>query len=238
MFVVSTLSRENYDLYAYRTIPTWLKYFPKDATFFLYTDFELPIKDSRIKYFQDSNQKKEFLNRNSNRIFPTKAKSYQTKWNTYCHKVFAQCESADILNDSIMIFIDADVALLKEVSESTVKGFLRDSFCSYVSRSNITTETGLIFYDLSLDQEKHFFKEFLNVYLTDKIFNFSQWDDAYIFDEVRKSSSLKFTSMSGKYEDFVDPIAVGPLGEYFDHWLSKKSKRQGFSKHRKFREKI
>ena len=35
----------------------------------------------------------------------------------------------------------------------------------------------------------------------------------------------------------LDPIAMGPLGEYFDHWISKTSKKQGTSKFRQFRDK-
>jgi hypothetical protein len=44
--------------------------------------------------------------------------------------------------------------------------------------------------------------------------------------------------MSTNYEGFVDPISVGPLGEYFDHWMGKLSKVRGYSKHRKFRGKV
>ena len=53
-----------------------------------------------------------------------------------------------------------------------------------------------------------------------------------------KNSPLTFKNLSGRYSSFIDPIAVGEIGEYFDHWISKKSKQIGFSKHRKFRGKV
>ena len=72
----------------------------------------------------------------------------------------------------------------------------------------------------------------------EQLFDFIQWDDCYIFDHLRSQSELNFVSMSGDYDFFIDPISVGPLGEYFDHWLGKLSKLRGYSKHRKFRGKL
>ncbi len=236
MIVVSTLSEENYNIYASRTIPTWLNFFPLETEFHIHCDFDMPIQDPRIKYFKSSDQKISFLNRNNNlnRSLPLQTKGYATRWDTYCHKVFAQCETALMSNEGIMIFIDADVALLKNIDEATIREFLKDSFCSFVARESQGTETGLIFYNLDLDQEKSFFNELLNIYILDKIFEFPQWDDCFVFDQVRQQSTLEFSSMSRGYEKFIDPISVGPLGEYFDHWIGKLSKVRGYSKHRKF----
>jgi hypothetical protein len=239
MIVVSTLSEENYNNYANKTIPTWLKFFPEDTKFIIHCDFDLLLEDERVIYVSSSDQKIEFIERNKNIVRDVvPMKGYTARWDTYCHKVFAQCETALTLDNEIMIFIDADVALLKNVDLEIISNFLKDSFCSYVGRTNEGTETGLIFYNLELDKDKNFFKNFIDIYLTDEIFNFPQWDDCYVFDKLRSQTDLNFISMSGGYEFFIDPISVGPLGEYFDHWLGKLSKLRGYSKHRKFRGKI
>lgn len=239
MIVVSTLSEDNYDTYASKTIPTWLTFFPLETRFMIHCDFDLPIEDERIQYFSSSEQKLGFIAKNreiSRTNIPVKG--YAARWEVYCHKVFAQCESVLMLDDEIMIFIDADVALLRNVDETIISNFLRDAFCSYVSRINEGTETGLIFYNLGLDENKSFFKSYLDIYLSGRLFDFAQWDDCHIFDHLRSQSKLNFISMSGDHEFFIDPISVGPLGEFFDHWLGKLSKLRGYSKHRKFRGRI
>lgn len=239
--VVTTFSRENWDLYASRSIPTWMTFFEHTVKFQFHCDWE-PIDDPRITYIKSSPSKEDFLSRNYavNRQFTQQriGKGYTTRWDIYSHKVFAQCESALTIDTDMMLFLDADVACLTPITTNILIELLEDNFCGFVGRDSPGTETGFILYNLTKDPQRLFFKTFLDIYTNDLIFNFEQWDDCYIFDYCRNSSNLNFKNLSGKYTSFLDPIAVGPLGNYFDHWLSKKSKRQGFSKFRKFRGKI
>ena len=235
MTVVTTFSYKNWKSYASRTVPTWLKHFDPDVDFHFHCDWQ-PIGDPRITYVRDSAQKVEFIERNSrlNRPFPRPAKGYVTRWETYCHKAFAQCESAFVTQSRFLLFLDADVAVLKRVPGGHLESLLNQKFCGYLPRNHISPETGFILYDLSKDPGRSFFTEFIDSYRTDRLFEFADgWDDAHVFNRCRLSSQLAFENLSGTYADFLDPIGVGPLGEYFDHWIGKESKKLGTSKYRR-----
>jgi hypothetical protein len=239
--VVTTFSKDNWQAYASRSIATWIQYFDSTVKFQFHCDWE-PIADARITYIKSSVSKENFLARNhaANRQYLARRSSqgYTTRWDVYCHKVFAQCETAQSSDTELMLFLDADVACLCPITTQLLIELIGDSFCGYVGRDSPGTETGFILYNLTRDPRREFFKKFMGIYTTDQLFQFDQWDDCYIFDHCRVNSNLTFQNLSGSYSYFLDPIAVGPLGEFFDHWLSKKSKRQGFSKFRKFRGKI
>lgn len=239
--VVTTFSKENWEIYANRSIATWIKYFDSNVKFQFHCDWE-PILDPRITYVHSSLDKESFLSRNYsvNRNHPDRKtiEGYATKWDVYCHKVFAQCEAGISADTDLLLFLDADVACLAPITPELLISLIEDNFCGFVGRDSPGTETGFILYNLNKDPDRAFFKKFINIYINDTIFEFEQWDDCYIFDYCRISSDLSFKNLSGKYSYFLDPIAVGSLGDYFDHWLSKKSKRQGASKFRKFRGKI
>jgi hypothetical protein len=239
--VVTTFSKENWEMYANRSIATWFKYFDSNVKFQFHCDWK-PISDPRITYVHSSPNKESFLSRNYaiNRQY-TKSRAsqgYTTRWDVYCHKVFAQCEAGIHADTDLLLFLDADVACLAPITPELLINLIEDSFCGFVGRNSPGTETGFILYNLNKDPDRTFFKKFVNIYINDTLFDFEQWDDCFIFDHCRTTSNLRFKNLSGEYAHFLDPIAVGPLGDYFDHWLSKKSKRQGFSKFRKFRGKI
>ena len=236
--VVTTFSFKNWKAYARRTIPSWLQYFDEGVDFHFFCNWQ-PLTDPRITYFPDSAQKTAFIerNKNANRVFPRAAKGYVTRWETYCHKVFAQCESALATQSRFLLFLDADVSILKPIPRDYLGLLLNRKFCGYLARTQIGPETGFILYDLSKDPGRCFFKDFINYYLTDTLFDFDDgWDDTHPFDRCRRSSSLTFENLAGEYSRHLDPIAMGPLGEYFDHWISKTSKKQGTSKFRQFRQ--
>lgn len=236
--IVSTFSEENWHNYANRSIPTWIENFNNDVQFHFHCNFK-PIVDLRIQYFNDSENKNIFLKRNHSLQRQHKSKGYHGKWDRYCHKVFAQCESAFIANTDFLLFLDADVACLNKFTSEIAQQLLNNSFCGHVWRDQLGTETGFILYDLRKDPNKIFFKRFLNFYESDSIFNLKHWDDCYVFDECRNASNeYEFKNLSGKYSSFIDPISVGPLGEYFDHWMSKSGKSRGTSKYREFRGKL
>lgn len=235
--IVTTFSPKNWKEYASRTLPTWFAHFGESVEFHLHCDWE-PICYRRVTWCRDSPQKTQFFLRNTqlNRICSFASKGYVTRWDTYCHKVFAQCESALAARTRFLLFLDADVAVVKDVPDGYLASLLNGAFCGYLERSGFVTETGFILYDLTRDPGREFFKSFLDVYLSDALFDFTDgWDDCHVFDRCRAASPLPFVSLSGTHADALDPIAMGPLGEYFDHWIGRISKEQRTSKFRQFR---
>lgn len=236
--IVTTFSEKNWNAYANRSIPTWLNYFDANTKFHFHCEKEY-INDSRITYFLDSQIKNEFLKRNKGKQYPLEdVPGYIKEWDRYCHKVFAQYESWICSDTDILLFLDADVACLKKFTIDDALKLLENNFCGFIGRDEPCTETGFILYNKSKDLENSFLLNFISYYLNDTLFDLPEWDDCHVFDLCRSNSNLSFKNLSGKYSKFLDPIAVGPIGEYFDHWLAGKSKRQGFSKFRKFRGKI
>lgn len=238
--VVTTFNEEIWNSYASKSISTWFDYFDHKIDFHFYTEGFVPLDDPRITYFEDSENKIKFIERNQqlNRVLNKSVPSPGRKWRSYCHKVFAQCESSRILKNRYMMFVDADVALLTPFSSKEVEGFLENNFCGYVGRDTLLTETGIIMYDLSKEGSFDFFDSFENLYIKDQLFDLNSWCDCSAFDHTRINSSLTFKNLSGRYSKFLDPISVSDLGIYFDHWMGKLSKVRGYSKHRKFRGKV
>jgi hypothetical protein len=237
--IVSTFNKDLWEQYGNRSIPTWFQYFNSDVKFHFHTEFE-PIIDQRITYFLDTNEKLNFLKRNI-KIGREGTKDMHPvgrKWDTYCHKVYAQYESFKNAKTRYLLFLDADVAALRPFNADIAANLLDNHFCGFIGRDTLLTETGFILYDLHHPGASNFFESFINLYNTDQLFELNSWCDCGAFDHIRLNSLLTFKNLSGKYSSFIDPIAVGEIGEYFDHWISKKSKRTGFSKHRKFRGKV
>jgi hypothetical protein len=233
--IVTTFSKDNWDQYANRSIPTWFKYLGNDVKFHFHCDWE-PIDDPRITYTKLSLNKEDFLKRNYKAKRTHFAKGHHGLWDRYCHKVFAQCETALEVNTDLLLFLDADVACMSTFTKDDAYRLLNGNFCGYIGRDEIGSETGFILYNLNLDPDRTFFNNFLNYYKLDKIFDLFHWDDCYVFDTCRKeNTSHSFINLSGKYYSFIDPISVGPLGEYFDHWMSKSGKARGRSKYREMR---
>lgn len=233
--VVTTFSKDNWDQYASRSIPTWFNHFGPDVKFHFYCDWE-PINDSRITYIKYSEEKESFLERNYKLNRTHFAKGHHGKWDRYCHKVFAQCETASTVKSDLLLFLDADVACMKSFTEKDAYHFLNGNFCGYIGRNDIGSETGFILYNLTLDPSRIFFNNFLNYYRLDTIFDLFHWDDCHVFDACRTANTThSFINLSGKYCSFIDPISVGPVGEYFDHWMSKSGKARGSSKYRELR---
>jgi len=237
--VVSTFTKDLWEQYGNRSIPTWFQYFDSNVKFHFHTEFE-PIIDQRITYFLDTKEKLNFLERNNaNGRHGTKdMHPVGRKWDTYCHKVYAQYESFKTANTRFLLFLDADIAALRPFDADIAANLLDSHFCGFIGRDTLLTETGFILYDLHDPGSSNFFESFINLYNTDQLFELNSWCDCGAFDYIRLNSLLTFKNLSGRHSWFIDPIAVGEIGEYFDHWISKKSKRTGFSKHRKFRGKV
>lgn len=238
--IVTTFNEAIWNQYASKSISTWFNHFDHKINFHFHTEGFVPIQDTRITYFQDSKDKIDFITRNQqlNRVLKKDVPSPGRKWQSYCHKVFAQCESSVATNTRYMMFIDADVAVLEDFSIREFEAFLEDNFCGYVGRENLLTETGLIMYDLSKEGAADFFLDFKKLYTEDLLFELASWCDCSAFDTIRSNSKLTFKNLSGRYSKFLDPISVSDLGNYFDHWMGKLSKVRGYSKHRKFRGKV
>ena len=239
--VVTTLGEPQWQAYAQRSMPSWFDYMPSNTEFHLHTDLGFrPMNHISIRYFDDSRDKQDFIARNTvlNRRAPEHFHPVGKRWNIYHHKVFAQYQSYQACRTRWMMFLDADVAMLKPFTVVVLKEWLTGKFCGYIGRDPLLTETGLLAYDLAADDPSSFFTPLIELYTQDLLFDLGSWDDCGAFDHVRTTCGLEFENLSGRYAQFVDPIAVGKVGEYFDHWISGKSKRQGFSKHRKFRGRI
>lgn len=235
--IITTLTSDIWESYANRSIPSWFDIFPSDTKFFFNCNFQ-PMADQRITYIDDNNEKIKFIatNREKNRINKYPGPSVTKRWETYCHKVFAQYDAAMLCKTKYLIFLDADIKALKPFSIKEVSFLIGDSIGGCMMRDEVPTESSLIIYNMQHPKIFGFFEVFRNFYIDETVFDMVQWDDSYVFDQARKN--FNFKSLSGKYSKFLDPIALGPMGEYFDHWMSKSSKRNGFSKFRKLRGKI
>ena len=162
--VVTTFGEPQWEAYASRSMSTWSTNLPPDTRFHFHTDSGFqPVEHDTVTYFQDTQAKKDFIARNDaiGRRAPDHFHPVGKRWNGYHHKVFAQYESWRRCDTRWMIFLDADVAMLKPFDQTVLAQWLDRKFCGYIGRDPLLTETGFLAYDLACPDSNRFFESFV-----------------------------------------------------------------------------
>lgn len=158
-------------------------------------------------------------------------KGYAWRWDAV--RFFKQCiiplaASQDLLDNDILVWLDADVVSFADVPGRMVEGLIGNSDLCYLGR-NKGTEIG--FWAVKLNQRgRHFLARLSDAYLTDWIFVLPQWHSAFVFDAVLKSEmreGLKAKDLTPGGRDHVW-MQCEPLMSVCDH-LKGDRKNYGYS---------
>ena len=182
--VVSTFSDKGYDEYANIFVQGIEKYFEDSINVSLYTD-TIKINSSKIKCLpleESIPDLVKFKTRNKEKTF----KNFLFDGVRFSHKSYAIWHASENLNTDIMIWLDADTLIKKEITAQYLEKFLPNGcFTSYLGRPGRYTETGFVAFDLNHKHRKEFFGEFKNYYDSDKIYTLEAFTDCHVYDATR-----------------------------------------------------
>lgn len=186
--IVTTFSDKGYREYAKEFLETIKQYLDNQIQVFLYVD----SVDIDVREFDNI----KVLNLEASMPaltdfkFRHKDKTFKTFLNDavrFAHKSYAIVHAAKYSNVDVLIWLDADTELKKEISVSYLKKFLPAGiFSSYLGRPGRYTETGFISFDLTHQYSQEFFESIQNYYDKDLIYTeLSEQTDCHVYDAVR-----------------------------------------------------
>jgi hypothetical protein len=198
--VITTFSRDGYELYGHRMIESWIKFWPASYNLIVYTeDFELVEQDSRIididltlacpeiLLFKDRSRK--IIDQKKSRIDKT------IKW---CHKVFA-IQHAMSLRSDYLIFLDGD---------TYTKNFVKPGFEIQLVENNLFAvhfenlkdglhfETGFVVFNLKHEKTKWLKNTITSAYNNLDIYNMKKTWDGYWFAHLYKQHNLPVKNLA------------------------------------------
>lgn len=243
--VVTTFNKSGYDLYGRRMIDTFLKNWPSEIKLYVYAE------DCTIDQMADNlivrSMPEELLKFKSRWAGIPKANGDVSddpvrsqrkdsgkgfKWDAvrFSHKVYSIFDCANTCQADVLIWMDADIVCHSPITMQTLKDLCpADQDLCFLGRSGKYSECGLYAINLNSKMGKLFLSRFQEFYDQDIIFNFHEWHDSYVFDEVRKSMQCKELNWSqGLIKGEGHPLINSEWGAYLDH-LKGARKNQGHS---------
>lgn len=248
--VVTTFNQEGLEIYGQKMINTFEQYWPDSVDLVVYTENCNPITTKpnvRVVDLLEANKSlRKFLKRHSNNpeanggpgphnqgIWSAK-KSFKWQAVRFCYKVFATQHAAETIDTDWLIWLDADSHTHSPVTEQFLSKVCPENYLiSYLGRTDrYHSECGWVAYNLGNLLAGQYIEYFANMYETDKIFDYPEWHDSYIWDEVRKhfrdAMGAKFYNLNPEPDTkglAGHPFINSELGTVMDH-------KKGDRKHR------
>lgn len=158
----------------------------------------------------------------------------------FSHKIFSIFEAKKLLqNSDYMVWIDADIRVIRHFSERDFKEFLpeEDQIMAYLGRTNFPkpnsySEGGWYAFNLRHIRTNEFIDFVANVYTSGEIFKLEEWHDCWVVDTARKiylEKGYRFKNISGLAEGLEHPFVNCGLGKIFDHLKGPTRKKNGRS---------
>lgn len=148
------------------------------------------------------------------------------KWDAvrFCYKVYSYCHM--ILNNQDLdgvIYIDADTVFYKPVNSQWIAEHIHRDECAvtFLGRGERHSETGFLYFNLTHPSTVSFAQDMIKMYDDGLVFQESEWNDAHIFDVVRrryKKQGVMFHNIGdGVWGDGGHVHARSILGTVCDH---------------------
>jgi len=228
--LITTFSKEGYELYGKRWINSVLKYWPSDTQIIVYVDFDLlpPAENFTIKNFEnefpDHQEFKKFIKSyyiNSNKEIEVGNKTIK-----FSFKGFVIDNELSITTEKILVWLDGDVETTDYVSTTMFDDMLKGTFLAcQQEKNNKHTESGILVFDTSHNLASSFSKEFKNYYRNKQLTSIKKPYDGYIISTILKNQKYNYIDLnagfnvtdkkSTKEDTFLHPI----LKSHFIHWI-------------------
>ena len=236
--VVSTIHNDGYKKYAYKNYTNFVNYWPSDIKLTVYSEDILDDKLNGVIYkdlFKEIPECQLFVDRNKDIKWkpPYRQKRYKQDFIKFCYKVFVTCHHALNSNADFLIWLDGDINTKANFNvEKNLHYFDPNYFCWFLGRDycernknksdSVSTETGIIIFNLNHPISKDFFEDYKNIYETDKLFGLNEVHDGYVFDIVRKKYKQKYFKAFYQSQDADFPLRKIDLGKILEHQIGSK----------------
>lgn len=237
--VVTTFHKAGLDNYAQNMIDSFIKNWPKEITLYAYAEECTPIVNASNVIVKDLHksspelvafkQKWKNVPKANGDVTkdPIRSKRKDAgkgfKWDAvrFAHKVYSIFDCARICNTDKIMWMDADMICHSPIDMARINELVLPAYdLCYVGRDRKWPECGLYSINLKTTDGQLFLKEFQRVYddAENGIFEMDEWHDSFVFEEVRKSMSLKCLNWGqGIIRGEGHPLINGPWGAYLDH---------------------
>jgi hypothetical protein len=239
--VVTTFNQSGYDKYGSRMIQSFIQNWPTDITLYVYAE-DCTVKESAANVvIRDLHATipalvafKERWKNDPKAVGklatgPADRKGKQPgigfRWDAirFSHKVYAVCHTGVNCDADVLFWMDADTFCHSPIQHDFIDSMINSGDLCFLGRPNKFTECGLYAMNLKNSITNIFLKEFQNAYDTARIFTMKEWNDCWVFDEVRKEVKNKYPGWSwndwaqGIIKDEGHPLINTEWGEYLDH---------------------
>jgi len=235
--VVTTFHKEGYNSYGKRMINTFLENWPKEVELWVYAeDCQVDEQhDGRLHVLPESPQLYKFVNTWKDvpkangdisgvpRLASRKDSHKPFKWQAirFAHKVYAIFDCATRCGADVLMWMDADTVCHSPITFEKINALVpTHADLGYLGRQGKYSECGLYSMNLRTTNTQKFLNEFQRMYneAEDGIFKLEEWHDSFVFDDVRKRSSVVECNWSS---DIIKgeghPLINCEWGAYLDH---------------------
>ncbi len=238
--VVTTFHNDGYQRYAKKMITTFLANWPQTVTLLAYPEDCTVVEQAANLIVRDLHDSSPELVRFKQRWSndprargqvaqgPPDKKGKQPgigfRWDAirFSHKVYAVCHAARNTDADVLLWMDADMVCHTRIPESFIAEQTRCGL-GFLGRPKKFTECGLYSMNLRDQSTQEFLTEFQRAYDTGRLFSMKEWNDCWVFDEVRKE--VKQRHPGWQWRDWSPtqiqaeghPLVNSVWGAYLDH---------------------
>jgi hypothetical protein len=209
--VITTFSRDGYELYGQRLIETWIKYWPKEGyRLRIYVEHEFSVDDDRVELVM-LNEVSESLIKFKNKCTHDleaiadvkankKSRNRILKTVKWCHKVYAMQHALNNNQHEHVIFLDGDTYTKDHVTRGALEALSNDCLFSVHFETLYSMrhyETGLIIFNCAHTQIADLKSHITDAYDTGEIFKLPKSWDGFWFALLAERRSYQVTDLAG-----------------------------------------
>lgn len=245
--IVTTFPNHAWDVYAKRALQSFAQFLPAETELLVQLDDDMLFRQvSAMLRPQDGiaigweKEHAAFVARNKDKDDPV---NYRKQAVRFCHKVFALKRSLDALvmyrqslKDGLeglpapryLVWIDADVIISRPVTMEELQKCLprSDRPVAYLGREDWDhSECGWLAFDLE-GKGGDIINAVYKDYITDKLFEYEQWHDSYIWDKHIFPFNYPFDNGGNLTWDKrgMDIWPQSPMGKWSTHYKGPEAK--------------
>jgi len=225
MNIVTSFTRNGYDLYGKNFIESFKKFWPRKVNLTIYYEGDdFPLTDERftVRNISEVEFHDEFMSRLRFPIMQgNTGASYDINFDLrMARKVFIQMHAMKTMRGKIF-WLDADTITFNDIPSDFLDLCLPDNYFNcYLGRDGwYYTESGFIGFNANHPIAEKFYITYINIFLHGYILTQSGWHDCFGFDLARNQfDKNNFKNLAdGLPHGTMHPFVNSDLGKYMDH---------------------